>query len=110
MCSPRSPEVARSVRHGDLCGLRKGELCGLRKTDVDLDIGVIIVRRSYDRVTTNGKRSDAIPIAGELRPYLEHALRVSPRGLVFPREDGSMHAENTQLEIVLRRALRKAGP
>ena len=61
-------------------GLRKGELFGLRKTDVDLDIGVIMVKRSYDRVTTKGKR-----------------------------EDGTMYAETTQLEMVLRRALRKAG-
>ncbi len=90
-------------------GLRKGELFGLRKTDVDLDVGVIMVKRSYNRVTTKGKRSDAIPVAAELRPYLEHALRVSPSDLVFPREDGTMHAETTQLEMVLRRALRKAG-
>ncbi len=82
---------------------------GLRKTDIDLEIGVIMVKRSYDRVTTKGKRSDAIPVAAELRPYLEHALRVSPSDLVFPREDGTMHAETTQLEMVLRRALRKAG-
>jgi len=67
-----------------------------------------MVMRSYDRVTTKGKRSDSIPIAAELQPYLEHALRVSPSDLVSPREDGSMHAENTQLEMVLRRALRKA--
>jgi len=90
-------------------GLRKGELCGLRKSDVDLEIGVIMVRRSYDRVTTKGRRSDAIPIAGELRPYLEHALRVSPSHLVFPREDGEMYREGVQLEMTLRRALRKAG-
>jgi integrase len=89
-------------------GLRKGELFGLRKTDVDLDIGVIMVQRSYDRVTTKGKGSDAIPVAAELRPYLEHALRISPSDLV-PREDGTMHAETTQLEMVLRRALRRAG-
>ena len=44
-----------------------------------------------------------------LRPYLEHTLRVSPSELVFPREDGSMYAENTHLEMVLRRAFRKAG-
>ncbi len=60
-------------------------------------------------MTTKGKRSDAIPVAAELRRYLEHALRVSPSELVFPREDGSMYAENTQLEMVLRRALRRAG-
>jgi integrase len=60
-------------------------------------------------VTTKGKRSDAIPVAAELRPYLDHALRISPSDLLFPREDGSMYAENTQLEMVLRRALRRAG-
>ena len=90
-------------------GLRKGELFGLRKTDVDLEIGVIMVKRSHDRVTTKGKRSDAIPVAAELRLYLEHALGVSPSDLVFPREDGTMYAETAQLEMVLRRALRKAG-
>jgi integrase len=90
-------------------GLRKGELFGLRKTDVDLEIGAIMVKRSYNRVTTKGKRSDAIPIAAELRPYLQHALEVSPSELVFPREDGSMQAETTQLEMPLRRALRRAG-
>ena len=90
-------------------GLRKGELCGLRKTDVDVEIGVVMVRRSYDRVTTKGRRSDAIPIAAELRPYLEHAFRVSPSDLVFPRDDGTMYPETTQLEMPLRRALRRAG-
>ena len=87
-------------------GLRKGELFGLRKTDVDLDIGVIMVKRSYERTTTKGRRSDTIPIAAELRPYLQHALEVSPSELVFPREDGSMQPETTQLEMPLRRALR----
>jgi len=43
---------------------------------VDLEIGVITVKLSHDRVTTKGKRSDATPVAAELRPYLEHALRL----------------------------------
>ncbi len=84
-------------------------MIGLRKTDVDLEVGVVMVRRSYDRITTKGRRSDAIPIAAELRPYLEHAIRVSPSELVFPRDDGTMHPETTQLEMPLRRALRRAG-
>ena len=90
-------------------GLRKGELLGLRKRDVDLDLGQISVERSYDRDTTKGGHADAIPIAAELRPYLEQAIAASPSELVFPKEDGTMRPEGTQLEVVLRRALRRAG-
>jgi integrase len=49
-------------------GLRKGELCGLRKSDVDLDVGMITVRCSYDRETTKGGHADMIPIAPALAP------------------------------------------
>ena len=90
-------------------GLRKGELFGLRKTDVDFEVGAITVHRSYDHTTTKGKRSDAIPIAAELRPYLERAISASCSELVFPRADGTMYPETTQLEAILRRALRRAG-
>jgi integrase len=90
-------------------GLRKGELFGLRRSDVDLATGMITVQRSYDRATTKGRRSDAIPIAAELRPYIERALATTPGELVFSRADGSMYPETTQLEAILRRALRRAG-
>jgi integrase len=61
----------------------KGELCGLRKSDVDLDAGMIAVRRSYDRETTKGGHAD-VPIAPALAPYLEAAIDASPSDLVFP--------------------------
>ncbi len=90
-------------------GLRKGELLGLRKSDVDLRSRLLTVSRSYDRDTTKGGHADVIPIAAELVPYLERALAQSPSALVFPAPDGSMMAEQTALEHVLRRGLGRAG-
>jgi integrase len=90
-------------------GLRKGELFGLRKCDVDFDLRLILVRRSYDRDVTKGEHEDGVPMATELLPYLRDAVDRSPSDLVFPRTDGSMYAQTTQLEQVLRRALRRAG-
>jgi integrase len=90
-------------------GLRKGELIGLRKADVDLANRLLTVTRSYRRDTTKGGHADVIPIATELVPYLENALASSPSDLVFPAPDGSMNSEGVQLELVLRRALHRAG-
>ena len=50
-----------------------------------------------------------IPIAAELVPFLEEAIRRAPSELVFPAEDGSMMRRNVHLEDVLRRALGRAG-
>jgi integrase len=90
-------------------GLRKGELLGLRKADLDFQIGMIFVRRSYDRDTTKGGHEEGIPMARELVPYLEDAVSRSPSELVFPRADGTMFPETTKLEDVLRRSVRRAG-
>jgi integrase len=90
-------------------GLRKGELLGLCKTDVDLENRLLTVSHSYRRETTKGGHADVIPIATELVPYLEEAISRSPSALVFPAPDGSMMSDRVQLELVLRRALHKAG-
>jgi integrase len=90
-------------------GMRKGELLGLRKPDVDLVGRLISVRRSYARDTTKGGHAEAVPIASELVPYLEHAIGRSPSDLVFPREDGSMMSEEAPFEEMLRSALGRAG-
>ena len=89
-------------------GLRKGELLGLCKSDVDFSTGLITVARSYDHDSTKGGHADAIPIAGELVPYLRAAIAASPSD-VFPDADGSMLSRHTPLEEVLRRALAHAG-
>jgi integrase len=90
-------------------GLRKGELLGLRKCDVALPYRLLTVARSYRRETTKSGRADVIPIAAELVPYLEDAIARSVSDLVFPAPDGSMMSDAVQLEIVLRRALHRAG-
>jgi len=90
-------------------GLRKGELCGLRKPDVDLDSGLITVRRSYDAETTKGGHADVVPIAPALAPYLKSAVDESGSEFVFPWEDGSMRSPECDPEKVLRRALARAG-
>lgn len=90
-------------------GLRKGELIGLRKADVDLRERLLTVARSYDREATKGGRAEVIPIAHELVPHLEDAIDASSSELVFPRPDGTMMSPGVQLELVLRRGLRRAG-
>lgn len=90
-------------------GMRQGELLGLRKTDVDLEDGTVTVARSYDGPTTKGGHADMLPIAEELRPYLEEALDSSLSDLVFPRANGKMQARDLALDKVLRRAMGRAG-
>jgi integrase len=89
-------------------GLRRGEILGLRKQDVDLRARLVTVARSYDRDTTKGGRADVIPIAEELVPYLEEAIKRSSSELVFPMADGTMYSSHTPLEDVLRRAMKRA--
>ncbi len=90
-------------------GMRKGELLGLRKSDVDMDAGTITVVRSYDSDTTKGGHDSMLPIAEGLRPYLVAALNASLSDLVFPRPDGLMHSRDLAVDMVLRRALGRAG-
>ncbi len=92
-------------------GLRQGELLGLRKTDVDRETGAIAVCRSYDADTTKGGRAALVPIAPELAPFIDEAIKSSPPDseLLFPAADGSMRARDTALDKVLRRALARAG-
>jgi integrase len=90
-------------------GMRRGELPGLRKSDVDLSAGLINIARSHAHGTTKGKRAEAIPIARELVPYLQQALKRSPCELVFPNQQGGMMRPDVALEGVLRRALGRAG-
>ncbi len=89
-------------------GLRKGECAGLRKADVDLERGSLTIRASYDRDTTKGGHSDVIPLPEPLRPYVEAGLR-TPGAYLFGAPDGSMRKADSQPQILLRRALGRAG-
>lgn len=90
-------------------GLRKGELLGLQKTAVDLENGTISVQRSYEADTTKGGHTDVIPIAQQLRPFLEQAIAESTCELVFPSPSGAMYPDDVRVQSVLRRALGRAG-
>jgi integrase len=86
------PECSRPLwATAMFAGLRRGELQSLRWEDVDLEDGVIRVKRGWDAVageispkSAKGRRS--VPIAGVLRDYLaEHWLRGGVGDLVFGR-------------------------
>lgn len=90
-------------------GMRKGELLALKKIDVDMTGGTITVRRSNNFDSTKGESEEELPIADELRPYIDQALAGSKTDLVFPRADGTQHPPDLPLQKVLRRAMGRAG-
>ena len=90
-------------------GLRKGELFALRKGDVDLVSRIVTVQRSHDRSTTKGGHVDTLPIAPQLVPYLEHALKASGSEIVFPGPDGKVRSRNNDLARLTRAVLVRAG-
>ena len=51
-------------------GCRIGEAAGLRWQDVDLDRGVVLVRRSWDNDTTKGGEPRQVPVANRLAALL----------------------------------------
>lgn len=90
--------------------MRKGELCGLRWTDVDLDRGLISVRRSYRSTPKSGKGRH-VPINPRLAPVLR-AWKVqcpgTSEGLAFPtpRSSESARARLTlqQVQVIQMRS------
>lgn len=67
-------------------GMRRGELMGLRACDVDLKSATIMVRRSYDGPTKNGK-TRKIKITDGLLKNLQFVSSLGPEDRVFPRFD-----------------------
>lgn len=70
-------------------GLRRGELMALQLQDVNLDAGIIRVRRGWDalqgEIDTKSRQTRKVPIASALRGHLAaHLLRTGRRdGLMF---------------------------
>ncbi len=93
--------AAESGSHGllvlvlGLCGLRWGEASGLRARDVDVDKGVLHVRRTITKVGTryvegvpkSWERRD-VPVPASLMRLLQAALPHDPDALVFCEADG----------------------
>jgi len=90
-------------------GLRKGELLALRKDAIDFEVGYIKVSRSGSRRTTKSGRTRYVPMHPELHPHLRWAVDASKSDLVFPGADGQMMRGDAKLQMVLRRALARAG-
>lgn len=102
------------------CALRFGELTELRRDDVDLEAGVIRVRRAVTRVgkdyvvgdpkTQAGARTVHIPanILPALREHMKRRVRLRPDALVFPARNGG-HMAPSALYTVFYPARAKAG-
>jgi len=87
-------------------GLRRGEALGLRWADVDLDRGMITVRRSYGGMTKSSKHR-TVPVPAALGVILKAHKLSDPwkAALCFPNDEGEMYSPNAKLEAVLQSAL-----
>ena len=83
-------------------GMRAGEIFGLRWEDVDFDNNVVIVRRSFNGPTKNGKVR-RVPMLAPMREALlsQRELLRATRGdnLVFPSRHGGLHKKGYNANI-----------
>ena len=90
-------------------GLRKGELFALRKSDIDFAGRTVTVHSSHERETTKGGHVDTLPIPDQLVPFLKHSVEKSGSEFVFPKADGGRHPTSTNMAVLTRRILARAG-
>lgn len=69
-------------------GMRQGELAGLKWEDIDFAHNQIIVKRSFNGPTKNGK-TRIVPILSILLPVLRQWRLQNPQGYVFYNEIGN---------------------
>ena len=103
------------------CGLRFGELTELRRHDIDLNAGLIRVRRGVTRVdggfvvgtpkSDAGTRDVAIPphLLPLVKDHLHDNITGGRNGLLFPAADGVSHLAPSTLYKVYYPARAKAG-
>lgn len=80
-----TPRYRAAVALAAWCGLRRGEICGLQRNDLDVDRGVVHVRRTRVELLSKGERFDALPktpagfrtvaVPPHILPLLEEHLR-----------------------------------
>ena len=90
-------------------GLRAGELIGLRWEDIDLERGLLVVRRSIVRgiiAPPKSNRIRYIPLASDLHAVLRHFAK--PTGYVFAQWHDEPVTQPMAYDA-LKRACRKAG-
>ena len=78
------------------CGLREGELLALTPADFDFEKGIVMVRKSYQRIkgedvitdpkTKKSNRNIQMPqfLCDEIRYYVEHLYGAEPDTRIFP--------------------------
>lgn len=109
LASPPEPAWILMVRLAARTGMRLGELLALHWEDVDLDRGLITVRRSAERYTistTKNYRVRHIPMTSDLRKEFERAR--AGDGLVFPTAAGGLR-QRSAAGNALARACERAG-
>ncbi|MCE3555443.1 site-specific integrase [Pseudonocardia sp. RS11V-5] len=93
------------------CALRFGELAEIRRSDVDVDAGLLHVRRGVVRTKTGrqvkgpkseaGKRTVAIPphLMPLVREHLQEYAATGRDGLLFPARHGEQLAPSTLYKV-----------
>ncbi|MFS0501446.1 tyrosine-type recombinase/integrase [Corynebacterium striatum] len=112
------PVFADMLTVAAFTGLRIGELCGLLVEEVNLDLGVVQVRKQLDKRPPHGRvalksknsRRD-VPISAELRPVLERLTAVRmPGDFLFTNRDGRPFLPSGAGDKVLRVATFEKAP
>ncbi|MBK4145377.1 tyrosine-type recombinase/integrase [Corynebacterium macginleyi] len=101
--------MADMLRTAALTGMRISELCGLLVEEVDLEAGVIRVRKQLSRLTprrrvelkSSHSRRD-VPIARELAPVLKRVIGGRPEGYLFVNSSGGPVHANVAAQKVSR--------
>ena len=93
------------------CGLRFGELTELRRSDMDIDLGVLRIRRAVVRVngevivgdpkSAAGRRDVAIPphVRPDLQLHLRRHVGPDPDALLFPARGGGHMAPSALYRV-----------
>lgn len=110
-CASREPAIYLWALVAFRTGLRIGELAALRWADVDLERGVLHVRRSWYRgaiTTPKGGRPRVVDLPGSALEPLRRAPRLAGCELVFPNGDGTVVTRD-QLKAPWERVTEAAG-
>lgn len=102
------PVFVRMVRVGLLTGARPGELAALRPSDVDLDRGEMVVRRSHERATTKTHRERRFAIPQCAIEPIHQALE-DGHELLFPSRSGGRRGRNSKVSRRFGSLLDRAG-
>lgn len=113
IAAARTPQMRAFFATAAGTGMRSGELCGLRIEDVDLDKGIISVRRStWEGAEQSPKTRNAVRKVGidaELVRILRGHIGQRTFGYVFQARNGSPLRESNILRRELHPILKKLG-